>query len=70
MKKLLFILLALPILAVSQTKKPRQVTKRAPKEVRYYYDSLGVKRNWDSTMSIVIKQVIDTMEVKGYVKPN
>ena len=68
MKKLLFILLALPILAVSQTKKPRQATKRAPKETRYYYDSLGAKRNWDSMMTIVIKQVIDTMKVRGYIK--
>ena len=70
MKKLILILMLLPILATAQTKKPRHVNKRASKEVRYYYDSLGAKRNWDSTMSIIIKQVIDTMKAGGYVKPN
>ena len=69
MRKLLTLLLILfSTICIAQTKKPRHVTKRASKEVRYYYDSLGIKRNWDSTMDIIIKQVIDTMKVKGYIK--
>lgn len=69
MKKLLFILLLiLPILLAAQTKKSKHTSKKPSKEVRYYYDSLGAKRNWDSMINVVIKQTIDTMKVKGYIK--
>lgn len=68
MKRLLFIILALPLLTTAQARKPRHATKRASKEVHYYYDSLGVKRNRDSAMTLVIKQVMDTMRVRGYLK--
>lgn len=51
-----------PIMSIAQTKKP---TKQP---TRYYCDSLGVKRNWDSMINVVIKQTIDSMKVKGYIK--
>jgi hypothetical protein len=57
MKKLL-ILLLFPVISAAQTKKP----------IKYYYDSLGVKHNWDSMVNVVIKQTIDSMKVKGYIK--
>lgn len=69
MKKLLFVLLlALPILLTAQTKKSKRTSKKSSKEVRYYYDSLGAKRNWDSMINVVITQTMDTMKVKGYLK--
>ena len=64
MKKLLFILLALPVLASAQTKKPK---KSKP---TYYYDSLGIKHNRDSAMNVAIKRTMDSMKARGYVKPN
>lgn len=70
MKKLLIILLVLPITVIAQTKKPRQTTKKAPKETHYYYDSLGVKRNRDSAINAAVEQTIESMKAKGYVKPN
>ena len=66
MKKVLTVLLVLvSTLVIGQSRKPVHKVKKVP---RYYYDSLGVRRNWDSTMDIVIKSVIDTMKCKGYIK--
>lgn len=68
MKKLLILLFLVPVISIAQTKKPRHAVKRISKEVRYYYDSLGVKHNFDSSINIIIQQVIDTMKVRGYIK--
>ena len=58
MKYLLIILVLFPIMSIAQTKKP----------TKSYYDSLGVKHNWDSMINVVVKQTIDSMKVKGYIK--
>jgi len=67
MKKLLFILLALPVIASAQTEKPKKSKKSKP---TYYYDSLGIKHNRDSAMNVAIKRTMDSMKARGYVKPN
>jgi len=59
MKKLLTLLLfLLPILTIAQTKQPK-----------YYYDSSGGRHSWDSAKKVAIQRTIDSMKIKGYLKP-